>query len=1487
MPRRPRRSAAWLWAVVPPVAMACWGGSVQLRCFGALARYRGPVAFRVPSGASFVAVSAGAFQLDVRQRTLEARSLNLAGPDGAPIGSADRVRVKVGPDGWRPVRVTAAGVLARLERLPDGRWRNQELLPTEPTEPSDLPLEVRVESAVVSVVDRARREPLEIRAVLRNGRYLSHREAFWASGLVDAPGLSLRVEASSVRRGEWTADLGLERLEAIRWVRWLREGPERRWLEPLADWDARRAEASGTVHLRQGRRFEVAFEGELELGGVSLQRRPLAEQASFRGRIGTARAGGRLEARGSGWEAVGDWIALWEPRSEVAWDGVVRVQTPSALPQIVRRFVPGDVLWSDASFEGAARWVQDSGVFLNGAVQGASVAWDGWVGTEVRASLTADPAALRLDRLSLKTAGGEVVGRLAWRPGSGELAGRLTGTGIRAEPILGRWWREPPLRAVAKTEVLLGGTLAAPTANVRLQAYAGARLGDRWVDLGLVDLAAELRDGVLTVPRASSAGGLGLALASGQYKLHGGKLQGTVFLSGLEGPSWIPGLSGFGFARFSVDGSAASPVVQGRFEAFGLEYAGQSLPFLSADLRAAAKRLNVERAEAYRGTARLVARGSLDWSSGDVAATVDGSGIPAAELFGPGFSGELQEFHAALEGTIRQPKLRARAAATEIAFEGVRIQDASASLEADSERVRLGSLSGRVADGSISLKGAFDLRSGIGEAEGVLSAVPLSELSALAGPDIALGGTLGGSMRLAFDERGLVATEAEGTLSGVTVNGTAAGSGDWSVRGAGSVLSGSLVLGQLERFLEVSDLSLDLDRSSLSAKVQALGLPIEELWAAGRRALAPRLPSEDWVARMDQLKGRLTVSASIDGPWSAPNASVDPILLDSLTLGSEPMGSIRISGRRSAEGWEATEIRWEGGPGDLLANGRLTEDGQLELQGDLSSLDLSILNTLGFGLPPVQGRASVSFAARGPANEPLVDGSAVLQDFTAGGERLPLSVLLSSIRLDGTGLSFEGAVNYSNLTGPLSGSLPFTWEGGWDPARTMEVAVRIPERDVADVLPFLPALDPRRTSGRVSGRVALSGTVEEPQLHGSLRAELESLAASGLATTFRDASVELALGDGRASVTASAAGGTGGRIEAELGVAFGSLRGLIERGLEAWRSWTVEGRLRTDRLLVGESFGKGGRFSGVVDAELGAEGTLGRPRLSGRIVADSLEVAVPSEFAEGASPAELPIDPQLAITLQAARGARIKAPLAEVVGSGTGSVEGSLSRLRVAGTFSVSSGTLSLPNARVALDPDGVARLSYSGGLASDADVRVDVDLNGRASVTAMGPTGLYERYQLLLGFRGDLLSPEGLLITGQSDPPDLSPERIRAIIGQEDLVRTLETGDRRALASYALPVLFDAVTQDFARSVGLDFLGLDLGLAGEASLTAVRTFGGGWTLTFRRQVNETSGEPPIFDVRLNFRPPRRILPWPGFSLMLGSDQDRPWKVGVEYRRRL
>lgn len=108
-----------------------------------------------------------------------------------------------------------------------------------------------------------------------------------------------------------------------------------------------------------------------------------------------------------------------------------------------------------------------------------------------------------------------------------------------------------------------------------------------------------------------------------------------------------------------------------------------------------------------------------------------------------------------------------------------------------------------------------------------------------------------------------------------------------------------------------------------------------------------------------------------------------------------------------------------------------------------------------------------------------------------------------------------------------------------------------------------------------------------------------------------------------------------------------------------------------------------------------------------------------------------------------------------------------------------------------------------------------------------------------------------------------------------------------RALATLAVPALFDPVTEEIARQFGLEYLSLNYGPLGQTTVTAAKSLGKGFMIQGTKEISEPIDGIQDYDVRLTYRPPRRIRELRGLIFSLGLDQDRPWKISVEYGTRL
>jgi hypothetical protein len=244
---------------------------------------------------------------------------------------------------------------------------------------------------------------------------------------------------------------------------------------------------------------------------------------------------------------------------------------------------------------------------------------------------------------------------------------------------------------------------------------------------------------------------------------------------------------------------------------------------------------------------------------------------------------------------------------------------------------------------------------------------------------------------------------------------------------------------------------------------------------------------------------------------------------------------------------------------------------------------------------------------------------------------------------------------------------------------------------------------------------------------------------------------------------------------------------------------------------------------------------------------------------------------------------------------GTGTLKGRLEDLSADANLLVRSGTIRLPNARISLQEGGTVHLTYDGGLA-DPEMRLDVDVEGRTSLSTLRFGTIIERYDIYIQIRGNLMHAEEQIITARSDPPDLPQDRILSLLGQIELVETISgqvLGERnqrqleRALTSLAVPALFDPITEELARQFGLEYLSLDYGPLGQTTVTAAKSLGKGFMIQGRKEISEPIDGLQDYDLRLTYRPPRKIRQLNGLVFSMGLDQERPWKLSVEYGTRL
>jgi hypothetical protein len=264
------------------------------------------------------------------------------------------------------------------------------------------------------------------------------------------------------------------------------------------------------------------------------------------------------------------------------------------------------------------------------------------------------------------------------------------------------------------------------------------------------------------------------------------------------------------------------------------------------------------------------------------------------------------------------------------------------------------------------------------------------------------------------------------------------------------------------------------------------------------------------------------------------------------------------------------------------------------------------------------------------------------------------------------------------------------------------------------------------------------------------------------------------------------------------------------------------------------------------------------------------------------------IDPEFNVRLDLSEPGRLRSSTADMYLSGSGSLFGSLQKPKADASLVVEKGTIRLPAALLRLDQGGSVKATY--GVTGPATASAIVDMEGNTSVTATRALDTdVQRYDITLGFKGDLLQENGLSLSASSDPGDLSQDRILAILGQADLIQTLSSGGKESSAIQnamlsTVPMLLDPYTGQVARGLGLDYLNVEYNSYDFASVAFGKILGSGFSIQGTRQISEP---PPGFalryDYRLTYRPKRLFGSLSRFRFYFGSDQDRVWKLGLEY----
>ncbi len=1396
-------------------------------------------------------------------------------PDGTPLLRTPYLAVYF-PSRGHPLRVEVLRPQFWLTRDAEGRWNIEPLFAQPPPEePLQLAYHLRAEQGILWFEDLAQGVPVRQRVQVQSLQLLQPLQASALHIVANAPDAgTLKVDALSDGR-RWVVDVEVERL------RW---NLVRAYL-PKTDLDA------GEAWLQGFARFVYEPEKPLQIVGSG---RGVAQSLTFRkkplpwrsaeleiafteaGLVGQAvSAGGEVVAIGElDWtqsppafsaeiKATGrDARALWRlvREEEAPIKGAYRlriraegkVDNPQAVADAYLEHIQtpqGDLKHLSAKLLFANRqlWIGElKGEFAQSVLQGK--AYLDLRGDEPRYQL-----ALTIPKLSL-----ERIPALKELGLSGEIYTRLVGSGILTKPVLSA--------NLLSSQLVYNGT-----------------------QLGVIRGRVVYQNGKLEAPWIAVQGMLGTVLASGEMEfeeplprldfiIEGNELELNRIAQLLGYTEGVLGenetgkplrVDGVGYATLQIRGTHKQPEMVGDVAVFDARWGDVGAEIVAGSFNLVDNKVLIPEVRVLRRSSEVVAFGQIelptesdeplrftaqarakdidlttltDWTRLDFPM----AGLANAEVFAKGTPERFT-----LSGTLFAQKAQFDRLLTERAEVAFR-------LEREGEAIHLVVEQAQLEAGGL-LTGAGEWRNdGTLQAHWRLEGMPLTRLASYFPPEYRVEGNISASGTVEGTVDAPI-VQAQLQTERLYLNRVEAGTlrGELSSQG-GKHWQATLALDAPEGMAQVRNAVYDTETRTFTGEGT-----LHDLSVAWIRQLATALPLEipsDVMERLQTLNGKLSAEFHTEGTPSEPRVRLSA-RLDDIDWREQQLGTLTVQAL-----WQAQEnrtqllkveqLRWQAGSTRLEGQARW-EPQQLQADIELSQFPIEWMRLWDPSLPQVEGTLDVSLLASGDPEKPDLNLSATLQNLKYGDYTID-QLLFSAIEVsEGFIRTDDALIRMGGYEARLSGYLPFRWSPFAIPRdEPLEVQLRVREQPLS-ILELAVPIDKERTEGTLSAQLNLRGTLENIQPQGTVEVKGVKVALEGLRTALQEIGLRLEFDGQRAHLMEARAnsseGGTlnlTGTIDFQEETPILALKGMLN-------GFTVH----EPKLPFG------GSALASISGELRAEGSAENPLLQAELQVPKGFLYLPEEFEVSEEQRVLPINPRLAVRVAVREGFTLRNPNLDAQIGGVLELTGTAQEPVLEGTFNLKSGVLSLPTARLRIEPDSIVRINYPiTTLAGETIARIEIDARATTTVVAPDITGDPMRYRVEVGVRGALDDPERLQLTARSDPPGLSEQRILSLLGRgpalaalaqgADPVRVFREQISDILTAQVLPALLMPIETEIAEALDLEQFAVDYAGLRPTSIYLVKNLFDGVGIAYRRTV--AVGQREAYEVRFFYRLPFR-----------------------------
>jgi autotransporter translocation and assembly factor TamB len=1476
--------------VLPMLALLFWGSVYLWRCVQVILPPDG-LDIAIPTENGVVQVRTKLVSLNIWSRELVARDAMICAPGGDIIAQVGRVGIKGPSQGYPSYSITLDDVKGSLERMPNGSWRYFDLLPKKTTSAGNTAFRVDVRSANVQVIDRTSSKPSTIRLFVKTAQVTGVGDRWLARGKVAVEELGnvaglLRVSPEGGVGFNFDADK-LNLASLINHFKNSREGrnePELKRLSVHALWltGKVRGHYSKNNKLSFTSISNVQFNG-LAYGDISF------DEGSFTGQFTQQSATGRLVASSHGVKAETNGTATWGQGTQISGSLHVVTAKSSQIPLWMHKRMPKNLVIEQGQFDGMLSYLGAKTYNVDGQVRAQSATWSGEQLHSTSGNLHLSSDRFAIHQLSAFWMKSPLHGDFNMSLSSQKIDGFAGIQNLSLSTVSNRF-KGPSVKGFANAQVVISGDAGHPIVDLRAEGTASANIyASQRIYLGAVEFAGHYSEGRLRIQRLAAAGPNGVFVANGIYNYKKDNLNIIAVGNGVDLASFNDQIQGTGIFQIHLKGKPSAPVASGRTEIIGAEIMNQSIPFAAGTIRWDRNGLFVRDLLLTKGATR--ASGYLSWNAYDQ--QLDGElrvqDVLLSDWIKSNASGSINIGGATISGTLSQPIARIHGTGNSLVLGGVRIDQAGFSIVAMLDKVILRSLRLQTGEGKATASGYLDFTPARGEIQGEAKGIPVGRLLALLPESFVVDGSVDGHFHASFNGAELTELSSEGNADKISLNGVFLGSGPWSIKKDGPEWAGYVMVGQIERFIEIPNLRYNPQTRSLNGSITAFQLSANNLFTAFKRYLPSE--SSELSTRLDNLEGDISLNASFDGSVDDPTVDITVAQANHLNLGGQDLGDIELKAKRADHKWHLANLSWTCADGFGKIAGEVDERGTIDLDGDLQRIPHRLLSVILPNSKPISGYSDLAFHVVGRSSSPEITASwkatnIGVQDSTvAQSDRVVFDLNLVSMKIEEGSISAKGQFFYKGIYGDVAALIPFRYPLEISRTAPFNVMLSLSHRSIEEFAEFAPWIDAKKTAGFIDGQLAMTGSINNPEVKGNLSIDCPQWTMQNLDTALKDLKVNVLWEGRQVDVSVKAKSSKGGDFAASGSIANLDPLQVVDDFQQVLSS-RISGTIVTNSLHLSQNSGKKGSAALTANGKAELTGTLRSPLIAGKFDITDANGVAPTLVTASEEKEAPTINPRFDLSFDVAPGAKAKASNAEVVMLGSGTLSGTLYRPKVQSNFTVMKGTLKLPNARINLEEGGLMRFSYEIDRDGIPDPRLDVNLAGQTTITALRFGTTLERYSISLQIQGNLMKEGNMKVIAQSDPPDLSQDRIMAILGQGDLFEGLAQWNQSTLTSYAVPVVFDAIGQKIAMGLGLEYLSIEYDLFQRTTITAARTLGGGFTLMGSRQITPSTFGRDLFEIRLTYRLPFKNETLRSFMIGAGADQDRPWKFSIEFGRR-